>query len=173
MSYRTTEYPYWAKTWAIPFPICPAPRTPIFLIIASPLNTFKYHCHRFAAADTERGQPVTLLPLVQLANNRSCQPCAAGADRMTHCAGATVDVNLFQRQIEAFNGDKRHRSKCFVDFEKVDCINLQPCFGTDPLDGHNRSLREVVRVHAGCCVGNDPGFWLEPELFQPRISAEK
>src|SRR6185369_11817651 len=108
MSYRTTEYPYWAKTWAIPFPICPAPRTPIFLIIATLLNAFENNCHRLPAANAQGGQAVAQIPFVQFADEGSCQPCAAGADRMTHCAGATVDINLLQWQLETFDGDKRH-----------------------------------------------------------------
>src|SRR5436190_1875491 len=50
------------------------------------------NCGGFTAADAQRRDPALQVLRLQRMQQRDDQPCAGGADRVTECAGAAVDV---------------------------------------------------------------------------------
>src|SRR5674536_221426 len=114
----------------MPFPISPAPSTPILSIILGSSSctvatngvshAFEDGRERLTPAEAEDGQAVAALPSLQLPDDRRRQPPAAGADGVAEGAGAAVDIDLVDVEAEGLDRDHRHHGEGLVDLEEVD-----------------------------------------------------
>src|SRR5437660_1942518 len=81
-SISATGNPYWAKTWAMPLPMVPAPTTVTFLISMPALSALHDHSAGFPPADADCRHPPARVSPLQRVDERHENPCPAGADRV-------------------------------------------------------------------------------------------
>src|SRR5450756_2147501 len=167
----------------MPFPICPAPSTPILSIILGSSSctvatngvshAFEDGRERLTPAEAEDGQAVAALPSLQLPDDRRRQSPAAGADGVAEGAGAAVNIDLVDVEAEGLDRDHRHHGEGLVDLEEVDIADGQPRLRAGLLDGADRCIREVVGMEALGGRRDEPGLGGQAELLEPRFVSEK
>src|ERR1041384_1751249 len=88
-----TSSPACAATWAMPCPICPAPRTPsLFTVVIS--GPFHQQRDALAAADTERGSARLCAARGHRVQQRHQDARARGPDRVPERDRAAPHVDL-------------------------------------------------------------------------------
>ena len=73
----------------------------------------------FAAADAQAGDAPLLTVRLQGVDQGGQNTCARGADRMTECAGAAVDVDRGRIESEITGGGHGHHGESFVYFIQI------------------------------------------------------
>src|SRR5689334_12304414 len=102
------------------------------------------HGDGFAAAETERREPVAGAALVERCQQRRQDARAAGADRVTERDRAAPDVHPRWIEVEGTDRGDRDDRERLVDFEEIDVA--EPEAGTrhdlpDRVDRRDRELR--------------------------------
>src|SRR5208283_4830668 len=108
MSFMITRRPLIAATWAIPFPIWPAPTTPkVFISIRvssfSRCLPLDHHRHRFPASKTQGNKPRLLIGTYHFMEQGDQKAAAARPYRMTHGDAAPCHVYFGGIQFQLFH----------------------------------------------------------------------
>src|SRR5690606_39701341 len=79
-----------------------------------------------AAADAQGGQVVAIVLALQFVDEGAEDHRAGGAERVTQCDGAAVDVDLVQGQAHVLDEAQHDRGERLVDLDEVDVVDGQP-----------------------------------------------
>src|SRR6185437_292903 len=120
-------------------------------------------CHRYrlAAADAERGNASPAAAASQRVQEGREDACAGGADRMTECACAAVDVDARMIDVDLAHGSPGDGGECLVDLIKVGVVRL-PAEPVQYLaDGAYRGRGEPLRLLGMARLRQDAGDRLQ------------
>src|SRR5690606_25061006 len=110
-----------------------------------------------AAADAQGGQAVALVLALQFVDEGAEDHRAGGAERVTQCDGAAVDVDLVQGQAHVLDEAQHDRGERLVDLDEVDVVDGQPGLGERLAGGGCGAGEHDGRLGAGDRGGDDPG----------------
>src|SRR5438093_7605471 len=125
-----------------------------------------------AATDAQRREPVVLLALRELGDEREREPCAGGAERMAERDRPSVHVRPLSLEAEVLLDGEILRREGLVDLDEVHVLDAQ----ARAREGLTRRGRGAdahdVRVDSADAAGDDAGHRRETGLPRRRLARE-